>query len=201
MIRYTAVAGTNGARHVDDWHNPKSPFAGYLRTQGFVPLVEDPLEMFGWDGLVDGIDPYDLVWDAMGRALAHHFRGEYKLPQSETFVLGHSHAWQGIAIACARYGLKINGLVTVGSPIRKNLYQTYDDAHKNITRHLHLSAKGDLWQFLGSWLDGGLRLQRECPGAINRRMPGDHDDVLQRPELFPLWNSEGWLDIWRGAQR
>lgn len=207
MIRYTAVAGTGGAWRADEWHHPTSPFCSYLRTQGFAPLVEDDRRGYGWDTAVDGILGADDIWDYNGRSLYQYFvpalgSGEPSIPPEDTFIITHSHGGNVLAYACGKYGLKVAGAITVATPIRASMMPLYEAASKNITRHLHLHAGWlDYIQVAGSLFDGGFGIHREHPFAINRKMPGGHVDILQRPELFPLWASEGWLDIWRGEQR
>lgn len=206
-IRYLAIAGTGGAWRADEWHHPKSPFCSFLRTRGLAPIVEDDRRGYGWDTAVDGVFGRDDIWDYAGRNLFHYFvppmgSGEPSIQPTETFIITHSDGGEVVAYACGKYGLKINGLITVATPIRKNLTPLYEAAAKNITRHLHLHAGWlDYIQVLGSLFDGGFGIHREHPFAINQQIPGGHDDVLRRPELFPLWESEGWLDIWRGDQR
>lgn len=203
-VRYLAIAGTGGAGRAADWNALTSPFTVFLRTRGLTPLVEDERRLYGWDTALDGLDGHDYTWDYWGKSLFHYIvpplgNGEPAIPPSETFIIGHSHAGNLVAYACGKYGLKINGLITVGTPIRGNLTPLYEAASRNIERHLHLHAGWkDYMQVLGSLFDGGFGIHREHPFAINQPMPGGHGDILRKPELFPLWVQNHWLDLFVG---
>lgn len=204
MIRYIAVAGTHAAKREAEWDHHQSPFTLFLRENGASPLVISPLKRYAWSTNIDGIDSADTTWDAAGRALAHYvyppLAEKSMLPPSETYAIAHSHGGNVIAYACGKYGLKINGLITVASPVRKNLFPLYEEASKNIERHLHLYAGyKDYMQILGSMFDGRWGIHREHPFAEkNAKMPGGHGDILRDPALFKHWVDEGWLDYFKG---
>lgn len=204
-IRYLAIAGTGGAGRPDEWSALSSPFTAFLRTQGLTPLVEDERRSYGWDTALDGIDGHDYAWDYSGKNLFHYIvpplgSGEPSIPPAETFIIAHSHAGNVVAYACGKYGLKVEGLITVGTPIRGNLTSLYEAASKNIARHLHLHAGWkDYVQALGSLFDGRFGLHREHPFATNQQMPGGHTDILCKPALFPLWVDRHWLAMFTGG--
>lgn len=207
MIRYLAIPGTGHAKRGPDWDHPGSAFSAFLREQGCVPLVESDPHRYGWSGAVDGIDRHDFTWDAFGKALYHYFvppllQGVPAIPPAETYIICHSHAGNVVAYACGTYGLRVQGLITVGMPIRGGRMEAvYAAAAPNITRHVHLHAGWrDTWQVLGSLFDGRFGIHRAHPHAQNFRMPGGHGDVLRDPARFPLWESEGWLDAFMGRE-
>jgi pimeloyl-ACP methyl ester carboxylesterase len=207
VTRCLSIAGTGGARRPNDWDHPRSPFSQFLRAQGIHPLVEDDARRYGWSTVLDGVDDSDDTWDASGRNLYHYFvpplgTGLPAIAPEETFIIGHSHAGNVIAHACGKYGLRINGLITVGTPIRGNLRELYAAAAPNIARHLHLHAGWrDYWQVFGALFDGRFGIHREHPEAErNDRMPKGHGDILRDPSLFNVWLQRGWLEVLRDEQ-
>ena len=206
MIKYITIAGTFGSHHELDWYAPTSYFSHFLCIQGCEQLETNPLKRYMWSTVLDGVDKKNDTWDAAGRALAYYIAppllGKSLLNAEDTYIIAHSHGGNVVAYACAEYGLKINGLITVGTPIRKDMYDVYKAASGNIGRHLHLYAGWrDYWQAFGSLFDGRFGLHREHPFAnLNAKVPGgDHGSILRDPEFFPLWLDCGWLGFWRGS--
>ncbi|HVL67214.1 MAG TPA: hypothetical protein VM364_08115 [Vicinamibacterales bacterium] len=199
MPRYLAIAGTHGSRRRLDWDHPRSAFADFLRARGLEPLEEDERRRYAWSTVLDGIDGRDDTWDAAGRALYHYLVpplgiGGPAIPPRETFIVAHSHAGQVVAFACGVYGLEVEGLVTVGTPVRGGrMTEVYAAAAPRIRRHLHLHSRRDWWQVVGSLFDGRWGIHREHPHADNQEMPKGHGDVLRDPGLFALWVSRGWI--------
>jgi hypothetical protein len=205
MTRYIAIPGTGTEKRNFDWHLPTSALSKLFLENGCEQLELNPLKRYMWSTALDGIDDKHLVWDSAGRALAHYIipplLGESLLKPEDTFIIAHSHAGNVVAHACGKYGLKINGLITVGMPIRKDLYDIYKAAAPNITRHLHLYAGWrDYWQWWGALFDGRFGIHREHPFAHeNRKVSGgNHGSILRDPEFIPLWLDRGWLDYWKG---
>lgn len=206
MIRYIAVAGTHAAGREVEWDHPDSPLTTFLRENGASPLMISPLKRYQWSTALDGLDNNDETWDAAGRALAHYIvpplANESLLPTEETFIIAHSHGGNVVAYACGKYGLKVNGLITVATPVRGNLDRLYKEASNNVNRHLHLYAGWkDFMQILGSIRDGRWGIHRQMPYAEkNAKMPEGHGNILRDPKLFSRWIDEGWLDFWKGKQ-
>lgn len=206
MIRYIAVAGTHAAGRGMEWDHPDSALTSFLRENGAVPLTISPLKRYAWSTALDGIDGNDETWDAAGRALAHYvvppLAEKSLLTPEDTYIIAHSHGGNVVAYACGKYGLKVNGLITIATPVRGNLDGLYKEAAKNISRHLHLYAGWrDYMQILGAIRDGRWGIHREMPYATkNDKMPKGHGDILRDPSLFPNWVSAGWLDFWKGEQ-
>lgn len=203
MIRYIAVAGTHGIERDEDWDSPESPFNSFLAMHGIEPLVISPLKRYKWSTAIDGIDNNNYTWDAAGRALAHYIipplGQDSLLKPTETFIISHSHGGNVVAYACGKYGLKVDGLITVATPIRNELKDLYEAATANVCRHLHLHAGWrDYMQILGSMFDGKFGLHRKHPYARNAAMPGGHGSILRDKELFPYWLDKGWLDYFSG---
>lgn len=207
MVRYITIAGTFGASHPEDWYTPTSRLSNFLREYNCEPLIANPLQRYMWSTALDGVEGENDTWDASGRALAHYITppllGKTLVEPADTYLIAHSHGGNVVAYACAEYGLQINGLITVGTPIRKDMYDVYKAASPNIKRHLHLYAGWrDYWQAFGSLFDGRFGLHREHPFAnLNGKVPGgDHGSILRDPEFFHYWLDRGWLGFWKGME-
>ena len=205
MIYYITVAGTSGAKAQGDWYLPTSELSKFLLVHGCEQLELNPLKRYMWSTALDGIDADNTTGDAAGRALAHYIAppllDRSLVKPEDTYIIAHSHGGNVVAYACGKYGLKINGLITVGTPIRKDLHDIYKDASSNISRHLHLYASWrDIWQLLGSLFDGRFGIHRKHPFATkNDRVPkGDHGSILRSKDFFNLWLEKGWLKFWMG---
>jgi len=206
MIRYIAVAGTYGARREHDWDAPDSNFNAFLKGQDIMPLIVSPLKRYAWSTMLDGLDQTNDTWDAAGRALAHYIvpplLDQSLIKPEDTYLIAHSHGGNVVAYACGKYDLKVNGLITVGTPIRGEMQEMYEAAAPNITRHLHLHAGWkDYWQALGALFDHRFGIHRKHPCAEkNAKMPKGHGNILREPELFHYWTDNGWLDYFKGEQ-
>lgn len=201
------IAGT-GAWANDsrvDWYCPTSPFVSYIAAHGIFPIFGKGIDQpcpFVWSTRLGGVGfgNHDLLeWAAAGANLFMYcvppLCPDRRLLPSETNIIAHSHGLQVVLYACAR-GLKVNALVSVGSPIRKDMEATAKAARPNIGRWLHLHSDcSDRWQWLGELFDGHLGIVREHPLAdLNDCVPNaGHSSVLERPEYFHLWEERGWL--------
>jgi pimeloyl-ACP methyl ester carboxylesterase len=206
MIRYITIAGTWGMHHTEDWYSPTSNLSKFLLDHQAIQLETNPLKRYMWSTGIDGIDKHNDTWDAAGRALADYVSppllGKALIAPEDTYLIAHSHGGNVVAYACAVYGLKINGLITVGTPIRKDLNDVYKAAAPNISRHLHLYAGWrDYMQTLGALFDGRFGIHRKHPFAgRNGRVPGgNHGSILRDTSFFHLWMERGWLDYWMGT--
>jgi len=207
MIRYVTIAGTFGANK-HDWFLPDSNLSQFFLQNGCEQLETNPLKRYMWSTEIDGVNADNNTWDAAGRALAHYIAppllDKSLLKPEETYIIAHSHGGNVVAYAAGKYGLKINGLITVGTPIRKDLNGIYKDASANISRHLHLFAGWrDYWQVFGGLFDGRWGIHRKHPYATrNEKVPNaDHGSVLRDTSQFHFWLDKGWLDYWKGLAR
>lgn len=206
MIRYIAVAGTYAAGREMEWDHPDSTFSNFLLANDIIPLMISPLKRYAWSTSLDGLDKSNDDWDAAGRALAYYvmppLADKTLLPPSETYIIAHSHGGNVAAYACGKYGLKVNGLITVGTPVRKDMDSIYKEAAKNIDHHLHLHAGWqDYMQILGAIGDGRWGIHREMPYAErNDVMPKGHGDILRDPTLFKTWVDKGWISYFKGKK-
>lgn len=202
MVEYLGVPGTHASRREYDWNHLGSAFTRYLLARGFVSVEERARVPFRWSTDYDRGSGEHEDWIALGYALYYYhvppLHPELCIPGNRTRLICHSHAGQG-AIYAASFGLKIECLITVGTPIVKKMLPIYEAARPNIKRHLHLRSDRDWWQILGALFDGRVGIYRDFPGADkNDKMPKGHGDILRDPELFNLWVDNGWLAFLKG---
>lgn len=199
-MRAVLVAGTHSWRNDDrvDWYCPGSPFARLLESYGIAPLftcAEKPLP-FVWSTDVSGFGfgDEDLSgWAAAGVNLFWYcvppMCPEKRIPGKDLILVGHSHGLQPCLFAAAD-GLKVAHLISVGSPIRKDMLPVAAKARPNISRWTHIHSDGsDKWQWFGSLFDGRLGIYREHPLADeNIKIPKvGHSEILRKPDLFFHW--------------
>jgi hypothetical protein len=219
VTRVVCIHGTWGADfdHAGhQWYEPCSPFVAYLKTQA---IDASTLAGFLWSGDIGGIAkvlPWNWFrsiderdWRAGAESLTYFLRPSFLrndedayVPLTDRNIIAHSHALQVVTYACAN-GLKINKLLTIGSPVRADMNDLYRAARPNIGvwTHVH-SDGGDKMQWLGELFDGHLGIVREQPFADrNLRIPRvSHSKLLNDPAAFPCWQQYGLLEFLKAAR-
>ena len=193
-----------------DWWMPGSDLLKHLAaTEGLEHARPD--EPFVWCSGLDGVRGADAHWIAAAANLAAYLRA---LPYEDRNVVAHSHGGQVAILACvyeqgfrARTGKPIGDpfirrLMTVCSPVRKDLIDEAQQAKPLIGSWLHVASNGgvfDKWQVLGELFDGRLGIYRAHPVAdINDRVRDiGHSRILRDRALFPLWSSRRWAAFLR----
>jgi len=181
----------------DGWSSPGSPFCRYLESRGF-----EAIQFRGWSGDVDGFgyDPLEngsqSDWKAGGWAL------RYLLARDPYPVIAHSHAGQVAAYCAAETRAPISALVTVCTPVRKDMRAIYREARLNIGHWRHAYATNwDLMQRLGELFDGHVGWERKMAEAHdNVGIPMSHSTLLENPAQFHWCEDAGLLDVLRAAQ-
>lgn len=217
------IAGTEGWG--DPWWQDGSPWLLALQNAHCRPLRQETLRglrPFRWDTDVDGLDPVASLgnivrgllnrrkaevvhrdWQAGGEACGTFLRD---VPYRNRNVIAHSHGGQ-VAIY-AGLDRSIRTLVTVGTPVRGDMQDVYEEARKNIGYHLHICDDTfDLWGTLGQLFDGDVRIERTFPKAwahgpdLTLTLQGiGHGKVLRDPKEITRWVDQGWLDLLRLGQ-
>ena len=184
------VHGTWG--RANTWYRQGSLFTQGAIARGF--QLFDP-EPFLWSGRIGGLpeaqsllDPENpdesggrLEWVNEGRHLTYYCAA--LRPGLEVSIVAHSHGGQLAALAIARGGLKVHHLVTVATPVRKDMEEFYRAIPSTITgTWLHIY--GDWWkdwmQKLGELGDGHVGWYRKMPYAANIHAKGaNHSSTLQ----------------------
>lgn len=196
------VAGTSSWKNDNriDWYWPGHAFGEFLVEQGVSPLFDGD-KPFIWSTELSGIPMFSKNsksdWAAGAAALAYYVIAMKDRRAGETAIIAHSHALQVTAYAAAIHGLKINTLITVGSPIRKDMSLAYERLRANTKYWLHLySDWSDRWQWFGELFDGHLGIVRQHPLADeNVCTPGvGHSDLLRERDRYHLWKEKLWID-------
>lgn len=193
MTTIVLVPGTWGGQ----WADGASPFRLMLRAHEIRPTRFD-----GWTENVDGV-PNILEhgahrdWIAGGAALGYFLRA---LPLDDRNLICHSHAVNVALYELAQAKVPIRNLLTICSPVRDDMQATADAAVPHILgrwRHV-ASTDWDLWQRLGELADGGWhwrQVRRWKQANENTLIPHiGHSKLLNKPALFPLWDSERLID-------
>jgi len=179
------VAGTHG--HKNPWWKPGSPFMQAMIGQRIRPAdLSDP---YSWCTNLDGLFGKNEIWEASGHALRWYARS--KISHYPVSVVAYSHGGQVAAYAAAN-GLHIDRLITVATPVRKDMEAVYEAAKGNIDSWYHLHSDSDLWQVLGGLMDGKWGIHRTMPFADENVMVNNihHSDFLN-PEL---WDQNYWWE-------
>jgi hypothetical protein len=191
-----ALVKANQLERLPWWHPPSLFWReAVLRGVNVCPVP------FIWSTEIDGVIGKNWAWYAAGHALLYFVHSEYP---SETDVLlkpvniiAHSHGGQ-VAIFAAAYGLLVDTLVTVGTPVRHDVKRYRKAARPNIKRWVHIYSPNDPMQIEGTLGDGGglLEWPREISQADQNiseptMEPGSHSKLLDPA----LWTSRRWWTI------
>ena len=163
---------------------PGSNFALMIQAAG----AQLPDEPFRWSTNLDGVLGENTDWIRWGVALTWYC---HKHSQGESVnIVTHSHGGQVVAYALAQ-GLEVASLVTVATPVRKEMTPIWTAGAKNLWRWSHIhSDNADFWQWMGARFSGWFVAPREMPApARNIYEPGVSHSELLAPEL---WMERGW---------
>lgn len=190
-FKLIALPGTHGFE--DDWYRPNSFFMQEAKRHG-VELFneEDP---FIWSTNIDGLIGRNDGWSAAGSSLRWYIgkKCEHGIkPHPSVNIIAHSHAGQIAAYAMAQR-VKCHTLITVGTPVRKDMEDIWKMARPYMQYWFHIRTKGfDKWQFLGSISRWRPSSNRDFDLAnLNYVIPGETHYGLLDPNL---WTSRYW---WR----
>lgn len=183
------IAGTWGEVSTDaQWWKPGSVWIANLRAAGLDVL--DDVQPFEWATAVSLDAGHDPMWRTAGLALLWYCHA--KAPGTPVSLVAHSHGGQVAAYALTA-GLIVDRLVTVATPVRDDMRETWKLALLNVARWTHLWTKEtglphEQMQFLGS-------LPLSPPAfAWTRTMPLATENV----EILPPVSHHGmvWPALW-----
>lgn len=191
-----------------DWFHPQHAFAKMLQAEGVNLLFDEHLP-FIWTTDLDGVPlldrKRDTDWAAGGAALCY-FAKMHGVEDSID-AIAHSHAIHVVLFAAAHHGIKFRKLITMGSPVRKDMMNLAKVARQNIKEWIHIhSDSSDRWQWLGTIFDGRLGVRREHPLADkNVFVPKvGHSELLRNSANYAVWKERGWIDFlkdWYSSRR
>ena len=193
MTTLILVPGTWGGQP-GDWTSKGSPFQTFVESKDFACL-----SFQGWTGDLCGVpiigeNGSHSDWIAGGFSLAYFLKS---IPYFDRNVIAHSHGGQVVAYCCERTGTDIRRLLTVATPVRKDMFPIYKEAAKHIGYWEHARSSGwDLMQRLGEALDGHIGWLRNMPDANqNIVIPGmGHSKLLHDSKFIPMLESAGLLE-------
>ena len=199
-VTYVPVAGTCDWKPDDEdlcWWQAGSGFEGYMRRHGF---VRQGLTWPFWSTAKAGTllaDRKGVTWRHGAVANIVPFLATIPLEQRKLVCL--SHGGQVGAIAASQ--IQCDRLITIGTPVRADLEETYARVS---CPWLHVYSTGveNRWQLFGQLFDGffGVRWQMPAP-AENRCIEGiGHSDLLRDPEKHDDVYQREVLPFLRGHQ-
>jgi hypothetical protein len=195
------VAGTNDWS--DDqsvrWYCKGSPFIQLLERRGMCPFfTPDCGDPFIWSTDLGGIgfgNSDHKVWAAAGRSLKNFcvppLAPHLRIPKDQLQIITHSHGVQ-VALYAAAAGLKIDRLISVTGPVRRDMEPVIEKARPNIRYWRHVWTGGDWWQLMGGLFDRRLGVTRKFKQADNNvKIPGiGHSGLFRDPSFLAEWE---WL--------
>lgn len=206
------IAGTHGdnGEPTGLWWQSGSPLMREFRKHGLEHLHED--RPFTWSTDLNGhrfwrrwfgFRDSHRDWIAGGYALSYYgwpLRADAELyaELDERNLLAHSHAGQVVFYACALGGLKVNRLVTVGTPVRRDMRHIIERARPNIGQWLHIRGDSDSIAIWGGVGDGEVARNKTFWGLEDWTdiVPGiGHSGILTDPSRFHLWHNRAWLEF------
>lgn len=183
------------------WWKPSGAFAQYSKRSGIIQSghVEMP---FIWSSDISGFK-YNLSngnskhtdWRAGGYSLLYYLR---HVPLEARNLIIHSHGLQPV-LYCASFGLELNNIISVCSPIRDDMMDVAESARPRIRNWLHIYNNKDIFQFLGQFGDGRFFGSRKSEQADENFLLDDirHTDILKIGKRMDLWIKNGWYDFLR----
>lgn len=142
-------------------------------------------------------------WIAGGKAF-RWWRTAKGVPLEHMNLIVHSHALQIVLYAAAEWHepLFVNRMISIGSPLRKDVMRDVGDAAlSRIGAWLHVTdARFDLVQTLGRFGDGGFG-SAALPANVEvlQLLHVDHSELLCNPRVFPMWSGHGLLAFLQGT--
>jgi len=182
VIPLVVVHGTWGVTHASFWTGD-SLFQRRARERGLAP----PDEHFWWSGDLCLADP--LQWQIAASALCWYCRAHgLEAPAAIT----HSHGIQVLAYA-AKYGQRFSSVVDIEGPVRRDLFDVYTAASKNIGAWLHTWNGGDSIILAGEFPAAGEATALMPPPAENMEINPAHG----HSGLFIDLHDWDELGLWR----
>lgn len=195
------------------WWEDGSLFVQHLRTLNLIKLPS--IRPLLWSTNLEGHQVWRYIfkskgerhriWKAGGLSTCYFVEGHdgrAAINLHDRNFIVHSHGLQVILYACGVYGLRIRNLISVGSPIRKDMEGVTIAALGNIDNWLHIydPEKDDIksWGEVG---DGRFRWpwQKSILPLADKLVPvkgAGHSGTLNDPKFFQVWTEhQDWLRL------
>lgn len=200
-VYYVPVHGTWAIDEKQEaWWRVSGEFAKFAKRFGVTQIPHLP--PFIWSSDLNGFG-YSLLspktkltdWNAGGWALYYYLM--HVAPHDRNLIV-HSHGLQPLLFCCS-FGMRVNNVISVCSPIRNDMTFVADIARPNIANWLHIYDSSDRTQWMGQIGDGKWFGARKSPHAdMNHHLKGiNHSDVLKVGGKMDMWNTQGWFDFLR----
>jgi hypothetical protein len=207
VTQFLAVNGTHENRNREQWSNPESALSKFLERHGLMNIAHSAMLPYDWSDDIDFTAGNHGDWIAGGRSFFYYvappLRPEYAWPAEDTVAVTHSHGLQ-VALYAAKLGLKIDRLLDIAGPVRKDMMPVAQEARPNIRRWMHVhSDRSDHMQWFGEFGDRHFGIVRKHPLAddnVEIEKVG-HGGLLRDPKFFPLWLERGLINFLKTGAR
>ena len=189
----TSYAGPGGVDAIDKivesgdlvrlpWWHPGSAFAAEARAHG----VAVPPRAFVWSTQLGGLTTGLWDWYAAGHALAYFVKAE--CGGGPVNLVAHSHGGQVAAFGAATGEFEVRVLVTLGTPVRRDMLRFRRRARPHVERWRHVWSPNDGVQLAGEAFDGALGDVRVMPEAdLNECVLTEEPDAHGKLHDERLW--------------
>jgi hypothetical protein len=197
-ITFIPIPGTDAWDEDENnyqWYERGSSFVRYMATQN---LVLHAVGHLPWSTSLDGIPTRrnHIIWKGAAKHLLCHLE---RVPLKERNIVAHSHGGNVVFHATA-YGLQINNLITVGTPVRSDMEPFILKGLGNIGYWHHIcDSKTDKVSIWGALFDGKLRMKHTfdlCDSQDDIAGIG-HSKILNDQNCIEYWSTDrrGWASI------
>ena len=181
------------------WYKSNSEFSLFMSMNGFHHVF--PNMALEWSMEIDGIPlpahTKHSNWKSGAKATLYYTQLT-EIPLHKRNFIVHSHGLNVILYACGQYGLKINNLISVASPIRNDMAEVADIARDNIEKWLHIrDSRTDWMGTLGQVFDGKISWDRSNKWADDEDIVQgiSHSKIIRDKTCFHLWLERKWLNF------
>jgi hypothetical protein len=197
-VTYIPIPGTDAWDEDENnfqWWERGSEHQRHMATQGLVLHACGALE---WSTALDGVPTRKnhVIWKGAAKHLLCHLE---RVPLAQRNLIAHSHGGNVVFHALA-YGLRINNLITVGTPVRADMEPIILQGLGNCNYWHHIyDSSGDRISLYGALFDGRWRIKHDFDLADSQDNVKDigHSRILNDYQHMPLWNHDqkGWASI------
>lgn len=150
MIPYVTVRGTWGdGKLYNQFDVPGTAWTEYMKARELYHIGGH--RPFRWttdlernDRAVAGANLYAYIVPPLAP--------QFAVPPTETHVITYSFGLD-VALHAAAQGLRIQTLITIGGPVRRDMMSIAEEARRNIYQWICVHSRDDWTQQFGTWFD------------------------------------------------